>query len=178
MTQRDRREYHRALRATPGYSERERIKEEVRRLDPAYCEKERERECQRSIKRRAVEREKLNAQARLRHAKRMAEDQEYRQSKAAHSLRWIKNNPAKALANVVRRDAQKLRAIPKWADKEEIQAIYESASVQRAAGFKCEVDHIVPLRSPYVCGLHVPANLQLLESRSNKAKGNRDWPDR
>lgn len=176
MTKRDRREYHRSLRASAGYGERERIKEEARRLDPVYLEKEREKERLRSIKRRATDREKLNAQARLRHAEKMISDPEYKQSKSAHSLRWIKSNPAKALANVVRRDAQKLRAIPAWADKEQIKAIYQEAAVRRAAGFQCEVDHIVPLRSPYVCGLHVPANLQLLESQANKAKGNRHWP--
>lgn len=177
MIKRDRREYHRALRASAGYSEGERIKEEERRLDPVYLKKERERERLRSIKRRANDREKLNAHARARHAERMRADPEYRQSKAMHSLRWIKSNPAKALANVTRRDAQKLQAIPAWADQEQIKAIYHEAAVRRAAGIECEVDHIVPLRSPYVCGLHVPANLQLLESRANKAKGNRHWPD-
>ena len=68
--------------------------------------------------------------------------------------------------------------MPAWADVDEIKVFYQAAAVRRSAGFKCEVDHIVPLRSPYVCGLHVPAHLQLLESRSNKAKGNRHWPDR
>lgn len=175
---RDRREYHRALRAQPCYAEQQRLKEVARREDPAYLAKEQERERVRSIRRRAAQRELLNERARLRHVERMASDPVYRESKAAHSLRWIKSNPAKASENVARRDAQKLRAMPAWADRGQIKAIYDAAAGRRAAGIECEVDHIVPLRSPYVCGLHVAANLQLLESRSNKAKGNRHWPDR
>ncbi len=175
---RDRREYHRALRAQPGYAALLRFRELQRRRDPVYLAKEKEKERLRSIKRRARQREQINERARRRHAERMANDPAYRQSKAAHSLRWIKTNPSKALENVTRRDVQKLRAMPAWADRAQIKAIYDAAAARRAAGIKCEVDHIVPLRSPYVCGLHVPANLQLLESRSNKAKGNRHWPDR
>ena len=176
MTQRDRREYHRALRATPGYSELQRLKEKARRLDLDYLKKELERERLRGVKRRAEQREQINERARKRHTKRMTEDPSYRDSKAAHALKWIKSNPAKAVANVMRREAMKLRAIPAWADLEKIKLIYEESAIYRASGIDCEVDHIVPLRSPYVCGLHVPENLQLLDSLSNRAKGNRRWP--
>ena len=43
-------------------------------------------------------------------------------------------------------------------------------------GITFHVDHIVPLVSDKVCGLHTFANLQLLEGRANKSKGNRVWP--
>jgi hypothetical protein len=39
------------------------------------------------------------------------------------------------------------------------------------------VDHIVPLVSKFVCGLHCEANLQLLPGPENQRKGNRVWPD-
>jgi hypothetical protein len=90
----------------------------------------------------------------------------------------MKANLPKRSAHASKRYAGKVKATPEWADKAEILAFYEAAAVIRKGGAPCEVDHIVPLRSPYVCGLHVPANLQLLSPRTNKSKGNRTWPDR
>jgi hypothetical protein len=105
-------------------------------------------------------------------------DPEYRDGKARNALRWVKKNPAKCNAAVMQRDAQKLRATAAWADKDHIQAFYDVAYAYKVAfGIKYEVDHIVPLRSNLVCGLHVGDNLQLLDPYQNKAKGNRYWPD-
>ena len=53
-----------------------------------------------------------------------------------------------------------------------IKIVYEKAG---AMGF--EVDHVVPLQSKVVCGLHVWSNLQLLSQIENGKKGNRFWPD-
>jgi len=39
------------------------------------------------------------------------------------------------------------------------------------------VDHIVPLSSPKVCGLHCSANLQVIPKHVNDSKGNAWWPD-
>jgi hypothetical protein len=66
----------------------------------------------------------------------------------------------------------KRRAMPPWADRTAIAAIYLDA---RRRGL--EVDHVVPLRHPLVCGLHVAANLQPTSSFDNRTKGNRWWPD-
>lgn len=38
------------------------------------------------------------------------------------------------------------------------------------------VDHIVPIKSQIVCGLHNEFNLQVIPSRDNRAKSNRYWP--
>jgi hypothetical protein len=43
-------------------------------------------------------------------------------------------------------------------------------------GVVFHVDHIVPLVSDKVCGLHTFANLQILEGVANRSKGNRHWP--
>lgn len=175
---RDRREYHRALRAIPGYQEMQRAKRAAKLVDPAYAEKERERERLRSIKRRAHSAAQINELARSRHTERMAQDTAYRRAKADNSYKWMKGNPVKRSEASIRRYAKQLQAVPVWADREQIMSVYRLAAERRASGIDCEVDHIVPLLSPHVCGLHVAHNLQLLGSRDNKAKGNRDWPGR
>jgi len=38
------------------------------------------------------------------------------------------------------------------------------------------VDHIYPLKSNYMCGLHVENNLQIISASENTKKGNRAWP--
>ena len=50
--------------------------------------------------------------------------------------------------------------------------IYRQAYKMRKEGFKVEVDHIVPISHPSVCGLHVPWNLQIIASKENRTKGN------
>lgn len=40
-----------------------------------------------------------------------------------------------------------------------------------------EVDHIVPIKSDIVCGLHCIDNFQLMTREDNARKGNRFWPD-
>lgn len=65
-------------------------------------------------------------------------------------------------------------ATPPWITdehKQQIKAIYNS----RGAGEN--VDHIVPLSNPLVCGLHVPWNLEVITIKANLAKSNHTWPD-
>lgn len=63
------------------------------------------------------------------------------------------------------------RATPLWADQLKIDSIY----FNRKKGF--HVDHIVPITSNLVCGLHNEFNLQYLSMSDNIKKGNRYWPD-
>jgi hypothetical protein len=73
--------------------------------------------------------------------------------------------------NAARRSLKR-QATPSWSETEKIVLLYEKASE-----FGMHVDHVVPLKSKYVCGLHCWANLQLLGSVENISKGNKYWPD-
>ncbi len=66
---------------------------------------------------------------------------------------------------------------PAWSDKELVREIYKKAQRLRAWGIEVVVDHVVPLRHPYVSGLHVPANLEIIKRRVNEMKSNYFWPD-
>lgn len=87
---------------------------------------------------------------------------------------WRQNN--KGHQNFLTRMRQKgvKRATPPWADRDAIKAIYVAASERSLnEGTEYHVDHIIPLRGKLVCGLHTPANLQIIPKTDNLRKGNR-----
>lgn len=77
----------------------------------------------------------------------------------------------------VRWFAQLFYATPKWANMAKVRAIYKECKRRRAAGEDVQVDHIVPLFHPLVCGLHNEFNLEILTSAENNKKSNNWWPD-
>jgi hypothetical protein len=80
--------------------------------------------------------------------------------------------------NAAKRRAAKLQSIPVWANFDAIEKFYESArGLSMLLGEWYHVDHIVPLKSPYVCGLHCEHNMQILTQFENFSKNNRWWPD-
>lgn len=85
--------------------------------------------------------------------------------------------PHKRTEGEARRKAKKLGATPTWADRQEIQNIYALADTMSVLlGEAYEVDHVVPLVSRRVCGMHIARNLQVISAEENRAKGNRRWP--
>lgn len=90
----------------------------------------------------------------------------------AAALKWSRDNLPRVLARNAARRALEKRATPKWADQEKITKVYKAA---QDAGLT--VDHVVPLRSPLVCGLHWEGNLEPIPASDNTRKGNRHWPD-
>ena len=74
--------------------------------------------------------------------------------------------------------ARLVKATPAWASKAKIAAIYELAEQQAKLSQEItNVDHIVPLNSPLVCGLHTEDNLTIVIGQYNNRKNNRTWPN-
>lgn len=87
---------------------------------------------------------------------------------------FYKNNKAMYRAWWAEYRAAKLRAMPSWADKTEILAIYREAQrLTRETGNKHEVDHIIPLQGKNVCGLHLAGNLRIVTREINRRKHNK-----
>lgn len=114
--------------------------------------------------------------------KRKFEAREYRlknpDAYKASMAKWSKSNPAKVCVINAKKRASKLKAMVSWADEREIEKIYEMAHRRtKETNERWEVDHIVPVQSKLVCGLHNEFNLQLLRKSDNIRKHNRYWPD-
>ena len=91
---------------------------------------------------------------------------------------WAMRNKGAMNATTARRHAAKMKAVPKWANRFFVGEAYHLAQLRtQATGFAWHVDHIVPLRSKFVCGLHNEFNLQVIPASANMNKGNRHWPD-
>ncbi len=87
-------------------------------------------------------------------------------------------SPSLVSSKCAKRRAIKHRAVPVWANMLVIKEIYaKSKEVTLHTGIVHHVDHIVPLKSRLVCGLHCEANLQIIPAIDNQKKKNSWWPD-
>lgn len=79
----------------------------------------------------------------------------------------------------IRREYVRLCALatPPWLKRSELRRIDDIVrEITQRTGKRHVADHIVPITHPYVCGLNVPWNLQVIPYRANAAKSNR-WCD-
>lgn len=98
--------------------------------------------------------------------------------RAVAKAKWKASNRGAVNASTASRFAAKMRAIPPWANRFLVDEAYDLASRRTCAtGISWHVDHIVPLRSPEVCGLHVEHNLRVIPGVENMRKNNKSWPD-
>jgi hypothetical protein len=143
----------------PGY-DLQKMRE--KRLDPSYVERERARykeyywENPEPLKEKARRWKALNPE----------------KVKDKRLAWWNRNQGARNFARMMYY-ARKIKALPAWADMKAIRAVYETAkSTTLSTGVEHHVDHIVPLQSEIVCGLHVSHNLQVLTADENRRKQN------
>lgn len=94
----------------------------------------------------------------------------------AHKKAYKEKNPDlyKSLTSVRKRRHRE--ATPKWITKEQKLAMRQTyllaMSLTKTTSEKYVVDHIIPLISADVCGLHVPWNLRVITREENLQKSN------
>lgn len=99
------------------------------------------------------------------------------EEKRERSRLWHKRYPAKSAFISKTRQARKRQAVPAWANLERIQALYSLAAMLTSnTGEKWHVDHIIPIASDFVCGLHVYENLRVVPAKVNLQKSNKFKP--
>lgn len=92
---------------------------------------------------------------------------------SAKALIHLANVRGRYVAGLAIKRAMRYNALPSWANRKEIRLIYIKAQLKHlVTGKNYEIDHIVPLYSKKVCGLHVPWNLRIISKRLNRIKSN------
>lgn len=96
----------------------------------------------------------------------------------AQQRKYKLEHPERFAAREAARRARKFSSTPAWANEFFVEEAYALAKLRtKVFGFAWHVDHIVPLNSKKVCGLHTHSNLQVIPGAENISKGNRNWPD-
>lgn len=80
---------------------------------------------------------------------------------------WLQRHPRRSYIVAA------VLSAPPWVDRAALKALRDEARRLTAeTGVEHVLDHIVPLCHPDVCGLTVPANLQVITRAQNATKSN------
>lgn len=89
-----------------------------------------------------------------------------------HWIPWIENNVRAPYIRAC------VLSFPGWVCKVELKTFWhEARAMEKLTGVRHDIDHIIPINHPRVCGLSVPENLQVIPSKVNGRKGNYWNPD-
>ena len=140
-----------------------------------YCKQERNIDCFRRAGRKKIYdwcsgcKGAHRAASHKEYERRIANSPEYRNRKK----KWREENRGLRAAYNAKRRAAERNATPCWVDSKEIESKYvEARRRTKVSGIQYDVDHIIPLNSPIVCGLHVEYNLRVITATANNRKGN------
>ena len=97
--------------------------------------------------------------------------------KRVYQKAWKERNTVWVRADTNARRRKHREATPLWLTREQkgqIRELYKIAiTMTKTTGEQYVVDHIIPLRSEVVCGLHVPWNLRVIPRQENLLKSNK-----
>lgn len=162
-------------------------KDELKKLrkalyDAEYSARHKERRAEVSKKFYEANKEEIKQRAALRYqankdeliARSRADYADNKEERARNKAEWKRNNRHRVAFHRANRRALELSATPAWADKEKINEFYITAhGLSMLTGQWHHVDHIVPLKSKFVCGLHAPCNLRVVTAKENLTKHNK-----
>jgi 5-methylcytosine-specific restriction endonuclease McrA len=78
---------------------------------------------------------------------------------------WLRKHPRRTYV------VGRILSRPSWVSNEQLDPIHaEAKRLTVETGVRHVVDHIVPINHPYVCGLTVPWNLQVITWQQNASK--------
>ena len=91
-----------------------------------------------------------------------------------NSKKWKEKNPTKYKLKSGKRRKSLKQATPKWVNISDLDGFYKEAKwLSENSVNNYHVDHIVPILNKNVCGLNVPANIQILCEKDNLNKSNK-----
>jgi hypothetical protein len=98
------------------------------------------------------------------------------EKKREYQNAWKERNVVWVRADTKSRRRKHREATPPWVTREqksEMRSLYQIAiTMSKTTGEQYVVDHIYPLRSEVVCGLHLPWNLRVITQKENLLKSN------